>query len=78
MLFPDGHLLLVLPDCGLVRQRDVISRAHIGEERLQAVVIRLKNRVVFVVVAARAAESQAGEDGAYGVSDIVQDLLTSL
>src|SRR5207247_1026486 len=48
-----------------------------GEESLQTVVIRLKNRIELVVVAAGASVRQAHEDSAHGVGDVVQDLLAA-
>ena len=58
-----------------VRSDKVVLLADIGEECLQPVVILVQDRIELVIVAAGAAVSQAHEDRAHGVGDIVQSLL---
>src|SRR5262249_1360142 len=48
----------------------------VGEKRPQAVVVRLKNRIELVVVAARTAESQGEEHGARRCGDFLEGFPT--
>src|SRR5207247_4932661 len=76
LFFPRGTLLVVRPALRLILdwQRTNAERG-VGEERLQAVVVLVEDRIVLVVVAAGAAEGQAKEHGTRGIGDIVQGLL---
>ena len=60
------------------QHRQMVNRADIGEERLQTVVIALRDGIELVVVAPGAAERQAEEDRAGGVGDVVEHLLAAL
>ncbi len=64
--------------CGLTLagrgQRQVVARQQRGEERLQAVVVLLQDRIELVVVAAGAAHAQAEEDVGGHVGDVVEDV----
>src|SRR5262245_52252172 len=77
-LLPESQFALVF---GLFRLRDqnvVILRACGGEEGLQTIIVLLQDRVVFMIVAARAPDRRTQEDRAYGVSNVVQNLLPTL
>src|SRR5262245_41606445 len=78
LLLPCGEFALVI---GLFGRRDqdvVVFRARGGEEGLQTVIVLLQNRVVFVVVAARAPDRRTKKDRAHCVGDVVQNLLPPL
>src|SRR5438105_3595748 len=53
----------------------VVIRPDRREIGLQPVVVALRNGIVLVVVAARAAEIQAEERGAYCICDVIEYLL---
>ncbi len=76
--FPGGEPGLVVLALRAVQGRRVVARPHRGEERLEAVVVRLWDGVEFVVVAAGAAERHAEEGQSRRVGDVVEDFLTAL
>ena len=65
-------LTLALPAS---RRRDRRAGQHAGEDGLKAIIIGLRDRIEFVVVAAGAAERQAEERRAGHVRQIVEILL---
>src|SRR5262249_54253483 len=77
-LLPLGEFPLVFNLFGGRDQNVIVFRARGGEERLQSIIVFLKNRVVFVIVAARASDCRTEKDRAYGVGDVVQNLLPPL
>jgi hypothetical protein len=75
---PTPPLLVVSPNLVRGGELHVVDGAHVGEEGLQPVVVGLRDRIVLVIVAARAAKRQSGEDLPDRVRDVVQDLLPAL
>ena len=78
LLRPAGQLLAVTFQFLLRDQRDVIGGAGIGEEGLQAVIIRLADRVVLVVVTAGAGDGEAEEHCGRGIGDVIENFLAAL
>ena len=76
LLLPQRLLLLVLAALrDVLHGEGAIPEGSVGEERLQTVVVLVKDGIVFVIVAARAPEREAKEGGARRVRDVVQRFL---
>ena len=75
---PLGLPATVLGALVFIQEVNFVVGGDVGKERLQPVVVRLENRVEFVVVALGAAVSQTHEYPTYGVGDVEQDFLAAL
>ena len=76
--FPDP-LLLAITLLDLRRDEgNVVVRPDVREERLQLVVVFLRDRVVLVIVTSGASDGQPEEHRADGIGDVVENLLAAL
>src|SRR5262245_22555613 len=78
LILPESQFALVFGLFGLRDQNVVVFRPRGGEEGLQTIIVFMQDRVIFMIVAARAADRRTQKDRAYGVGDVVQNLLAPL
>ena len=75
LLFPDRQLALVLPVLGRRHHGEGIDVVDACKERLQAVVVALRDRIKLVVVALGASKGEPQERGSDDAGDVVQRFL---